>query len=119
MLYPPPHEHEIWHYQHANIDQIKRAISWEKSFRNLCINEMVYLSYKNIKNILSNYIPHEMINCDDRGPPWINNRFKQLIQEINNTYRSYILSDKYPQTFEKVKYPQNQLKLLTESNNKR
>ena len=26
MWYPPPYEHEIWHYQHAIIDQIKRAI---------------------------------------------------------------------------------------------
>ena len=26
VRYPPPYEREIWHYQHANIDQIKRAI---------------------------------------------------------------------------------------------
>ena len=72
VWYPPPYEREIWHYQYANIDQIKRAIEkfpWEKSFRNLCINEMVHLFNKTIKNILSNYIPHEKITCDDRGPP--------------------------------------------------
>ena len=47
MWYPPPHEHEIWHYQHANIDQMKRAIEqfpWEKSFINLRINEIAYLT---------------------------------------------------------------------------
>ena len=38
---------------------------------------------------------------------------------IHNTYRSYILSNKNPQIFEKVKYLQNQLKLLTESNKER
>ena len=72
MWYPPPCEREIWHYQHANIDQIKRAIEyfpWEKSFRNLYINEMVPLFNKTIKNILSNYIPRETITCDDRDPP--------------------------------------------------
>ena len=36
--------------------------------------------------------------------------FKQLIQEKNNTYRSYILSDKNPKIFE------NQLKYLIEGN---
>ena len=73
-----------------NIDHIKRAVEQflgEKSFRNLRINEMVYLFNKTIKNILSNYIPHETITCDDRDPPWINNKIKQLIQEISNTYR--------------------------------
>ena len=39
---------------------------------------------------------------------------KQLIQEVNNSYRSYILSNKNLQIFQQVKY-QNQLKLLTES----
>ena len=86
MWYPPAYEREIWHYQYANTDQIKRAIEqcpWKKSFRNLHINEMVYLFNKIIKNILSNYLPHETITCDDRDPPWINNKIKQ--QEINNT----------------------------------
>ena len=46
MFYPPPYEHEIQHYQRANVDQIQQAIeqfSWEKLFRNLNINEMVSL----------------------------------------------------------------------------
>ena len=67
---------------HTNIDQIKREIEqfpWEKSFRNLRIDEMVYLFNKTIKNILSNYILHETIPCDDRDPRWINNKIKQLV----------------------------------------
>ena len=75
---------------------------------------MVYLFNKTIKNILSNYITHESITCDDRDPPWINNKIKQLIQKINNAYRIYILINKNPQIFEKVKHLQNQLKLSTE-----
>ena len=65
---------------------------------------------RTIKNILSNYIPHEAIICDDKDSPWINNNIKQLIQEKNNTYKSYILSDKNPQIFE------NQLQCLIEGN---
>ena len=54
VFYPPPYEREIWHYQRANVDLIQRAIeqfSWEKSFRNLNINEMVFLFDKTIENI--------------------------------------------------------------------
>ena len=40
---------------------------------------------------------------------------KQLIQEKNDTeYRIYILNDKNPQIFQKVKYLQTQLKNLIE-----
>ena len=117
VFYPPPYEREIWHYQRANVDLIQRAIeqfSWEKLFRNLSINEIVFLFNKTIKDIFSNFIPHETITCDDRDPPWINKNIKQLIHEKSNTYRSYILNDKNPQIFHKVKYLQKQLKNLTE-----
>ena len=36
---------------------------------------------KTIKNILSNFIPHETITFDDRDPPWINSQVKHLINE--------------------------------------
>ena len=68
---------------------------------------------------MSNYIPHETITCDDRDTPWINSKIKQLVQEIDNTYRIYILINKNSQIFDKVNYLQNQLKVLSESNKER
>ena len=62
----------------------------------------------------SNLVSHETVTCDYRDPPWINNNIKQLVQEKNNTYRSYILNDKNPPTFHKVKDLQKQLKKLIE-----
>ena len=121
VFYPPPYEREIWHYQRADVNQIQQAIeqfSWEKLFRDLNVNERVSIFNKIIKNILSNYFPHETITCDDKGPPWFNKNIKQLIQEKNNTYKSYILSDKNPQIFEKVKKLQNQLKCSIEGSKK-
>ena len=103
--------------QRANVDLIQRAIeqfAWEKSFRNININEMVFVFNKTIKNIFSNFISHDTVACVDRDPPWINNNIKQLIQEKNDTYRIYILSDKNRQIFQKVKYLQTQLKNLIE-----
>ena len=67
--------------------------SWEKSFRNLNINEMVSLFNRTIKNILSNYILHKAIIFNGKVPSWINDNTKQLIQKKNNTNKSYILSD--------------------------
>ena len=29
-----------------------------------------------VKNIVSNYIPHETVTFDDRDPPWINKKAK-------------------------------------------
>ena len=36
-----------------------------------------------LKNILSNYIPHKTITCDDRESPRINKNINQLILEKN------------------------------------
>ena len=44
----------------------------------LNINEIVSFFNKTILNIVSNFIPHEIIICDDRDPPWINTRIKSL-----------------------------------------
>ena len=38
---------------------------------------------------MANFIPHEAIICDDRDPPWINNRIKKLIYERNNLCNVY------------------------------
>ena len=43
---------------------------------------------KNIKNTMSNYIPHKTIICDDRDPPWINKDIKQLILDKNHACKS-------------------------------
>ena len=79
---------------------------------------MVSLFNKSIKNILSNFIPHETITCDDKNPPWFNKNMKQLIQEKNSTNKSYILSDKNLQIFERVKNLLNQLKCSIKGNKK-
>ena len=39
--------------------------------------------HKTINNIISNYIPHETITCDDRDPPLINN-FELLQSKLNS-----------------------------------
>ena len=66
---PPPYEREIWHYKKANIDliqQVIREFNWERSFYRKNISEKVSILNSTINNILSNFIPHETITCDDK-----------------------------------------------------
>ena len=95
--YHPPYEREIWHYGKANVYQIRKAISefpWERKFENNSVNDKVNIFNATIKIILSNYIPHETITCDDRDPPWINKNINQLILEKNQAYKSYLRNNK-------------------------
>ena len=35
-----------------------------------------------ILNIMSNFIPNEIVTINDRDTPWINNKIKSLIKNI-------------------------------------
>ena len=41
-----------------------------------------------ILNIFHNFIPNKTILCDDRDPPWINEKLKSLIRKKNPVYHS-------------------------------
>ena len=78
--YPPPYEREVWGFQEADINLIRREMNefdWERAFSNCNINEMVSVSNTTIKNIMANFILHKTITCDDVDAPWINNRIKK------------------------------------------
>ena len=79
--YQPRCEREIWHYDHATVDHIRKAIDlfpWKKPLRYLNINDMIFLFNKTIKHIISNYIPHETVTFNDRDPPWINKKHETV-----------------------------------------
>ena len=45
--------------------------------------------YETILNILRIFIPRETVLCDDRDPPWFNNKIKSLIREKNTTFKRF------------------------------
>ena len=61
----------------------------DKPFSNTSVNEKVYIFSHNILSILSNFISHEYIMCDDIDPPWYNSKIKHLTQEKNNVDQLY------------------------------
>ena len=82
----------MWPYQKANVDQIREAITefpWDNRFPTISVNEQVQLFTQTIQNIISNYISHETITCDDRNPPWIDEKIKKIVLHKNRPYNAY------------------------------
>ena len=63
-FYPSPHERTILHYEHANIDLIKKAIDksdCKKAFEGCDLNKQLNILIDTVFNIMSNFIPNETI----------------------------------------------------------
>ena len=92
VLYPPPYTREVWHYHDSNVDLIRRSINefdWDRAFANKQVDEKVLIFNKTVLNVLSNFILHEVIVCDDKDRPWLNGKIKSLINEKLRTYNAY------------------------------
>ena len=90
IYYPPQYYREVWHYNGANTELIRRAVdqfNWQKVFLNKKVNEKVNIFNETILNILRNFIPHETVLCDDRDPPWFNTKIKSLIHDKNIRFK--------------------------------
>ena len=74
----------------------------------------MYLFNKTIKNIVSNYIPHETIGCNNRDPPWINKNIKKLINDKNHEYKSYRQNENNSPTFQNFQFLHSKLNSLIE-----
>ena len=75
---------EVWDYEKANIENIKKAISsfdWNKAFENLSVDEKVDFLNKTLLNIFRNYILNKKIKCDYRQPPWMKDNIKKSLKE--------------------------------------
>ena len=116
VFYPPLYERTVWHFSRANSDHIKKAINlfdWESSLNNLDVNEQVSVFNETIMNIMSNFVPIELVTCDDRDPPWMNRYMKNLIVAINDFHKKFVLPssnmDLQQYFFLCLKFSQNQL----------
>ena len=112
LVFSSPYVHEVWHFKNTNVDHVKKAknrFQWEKSFQNMNVNDMVHLFNRNIKNILYNFIPHEIITSDDRNPSWINSSIRRLIKNENEAYKRFKRSNNKSQHFENFQSLQNLL----------
>ena len=90
---PPPFEREIWHYNRARVDLIKKSIQtfdWDRAFLDLNINDQVEIFNNTLFNIFRNFIPHETIKVSSKDPPWMNKEIKTALRRKNRLYKKYI-----------------------------
>ena len=84
VFYLPLYERTVWYFSQVTYDHIKIVIKlydWKSSLNNHDVNEQVPLFSKTIMNSMSNFVPNELITCDDQG--WIA-LWKILFAVINN-----------------------------------
>ena len=93
LMPPPPYDRKVWHYSRANIDSLRRSIdnvNWEDQFnQNLDPNWQVEYFTKTILNIISNFIPNDIVKVNPKDPPWITNHLKSMIKKQNRLYKNY------------------------------
>ena len=76
---------------------------------------MVHLFNIPIKNILHNFIPYEIITCDDRDSLWIDSSIRRLILDKNEIYNRFKRSNNNSQHFEHFQSLQNLLRVSIEA----
>ena len=59
-----------------------------RAFANKHVDKKVLFFNKTVLNILRNFIPHEVIVYDGKGPPWFNGKI-WLINEKHRTCSAY------------------------------
>ena len=42
-----------------------------------------------ILNFVTNFVPTKVITCDDRNPPWVNDKIKNKMKWKNSMYKNY------------------------------
>ena len=81
----------------------------ERAFANKDVNETVKVFNETISNVLSDYIPHEVVIFDEQDHPWINNKIKKLIHQKNEFYNEIKPNIQKEIILKKLQYLQNQL----------
>ena len=90
---PPSFDRKIWHFDRANVPLIQRAIRsfpWADHFsKNHDPNWQAETFTEILLNIMSNFIPNEIIRVKPRDPPWITKSIKTMLNRQNRMFRNY------------------------------
>ena len=88
----PKYSRRVWHFNRARGDLIKRAVSvfpWEATLRNIDPNRQVELLIRTILNIMSNFVPNEVITVRPSEPEWFNKDIKKMLKKQRNVFNRY------------------------------
>ena len=105
IFYPPPCTQRIWNYSNANHEAINNAIGtfdWEKAFSNVNVHTQVKLFNETLSNIFMNFDPNKLITVDDRDPPWVTEKIKEILIDKSKLYKLYIKNGRKTGVYEKL-----------------
>ena len=92
-LPPPSYKRKIWHYERAEIELIKRAVSnfpWEQHFfTNPDVNWQVESFTGIILNIMANFIPNEIKKINPRDPPWLTKPLRNMLKKQKRLFKNF------------------------------
>ena len=89
--YHLPYTRRIWDYNKAETDSINRSIEnvdCRDFFLRKKVHEQVEIFNQTMLNIFHNFIPNKTTLCEDRAPPWMNEKIKSLVKKKNAFYCS-------------------------------
>ena len=72
------------------ISKAIQGFDWDKAFLDKSTEEKASILSKTILNIMSNFIPNEIVTIDDSDSPWINNKIKSLIKNKNEYFKNCV-----------------------------
>ena len=84
-------------------------LDWESSLNNHDDDEQISVFNATIMNIMSNFVPNELVTCDDRQPPMMNRYIKNLIVAANDFHKKFVLPSSNMDNLFMFKNLQNQL----------
>ena len=91
---PPPYSRLVWHYGRSNERAINHALSafnWDVFFANCTdIEEQASGFCDIVKNVFSNFTPHDDIVVKPKEPPWMNRNLKNIYHKYRKKYSNYI-----------------------------
>ena len=90
---PPNFVRKLWHFNRANSDAIKKAISQFSLENRLASlhnpNEQVHLLNKTILNIMSNFVPNEERKVRPVDPPCLSDDIRRRLRKHNKIYKKF------------------------------
>ena len=72
------------------ISKAIQGFNWDKAFLDKIVEEKPSILTKAILNIMSNFIPNEIVTIDDRDPPWIDNKIRSLIKNKTEYFKNCV-----------------------------
>ena len=112
VFFPPPYQRKIWHYNRADYEGLRNCVNnfdWERAFSNNHIEKQVEIFNHTIQNIVSNFIPNELITINDKDYPWISPNIKNKISYKNVLFSKYIKNGRSHFDWQKVEVARNDI----------